>query len=51
MNDMSAELSSTLRTNQNERVAMYHGNALNIGLFGVFGANCSSGRAVTTGHH
>jgi len=28
-----------------DRVAMYNGNKLKIGLFG---ANCSSGRAVTT---
>ena len=45
MNYMSAEISSAALPTQRDRVAMNNGNALNIGLFG---ANCSSGRAVTT---
>jgi FMNH2-dependent dimethyl sulfone monooxygenase len=43
MNDAAAE-SSAPRLSMRERMAMYNGNALKIGLFG---ANCSSGRAVT----
>ena len=45
MNYMNTGRSSATRPTQRDRVAMYNGNALNIGLFG---ANCSSGRAVTT---
>ena len=40
MNDVAAGTSSAMR----DRMAMYNNNALKIGLFG---ANCSSGRAVT----
>src|SRR5579885_1952713 len=40
MNDASGPISNAMR----DRMAMYNRNALKIGLFG---ANCSSGRAVT----
>ena len=44
MNYMSAEIPPIQRTTQRNRIAMYNANALKIGLFG---ANCSSGRAAT----
>jgi alkanesulfonate monooxygenase SsuD/methylene tetrahydromethanopterin reductase-like flavin-dependent oxidoreductase (luciferase family) len=44
MNLLSTDLSTERRMALRERMAMGNGNALKIGLFG---ANCSSGRAVT----
>ncbi|HWP26618.1 MAG TPA: LLM class flavin-dependent oxidoreductase [Xanthobacteraceae bacterium] len=44
MNELHTGLPAERRTSLRERMAMGNGNALKIGLFG---ANCSSGRAVT----
>jgi alkanesulfonate monooxygenase SsuD/methylene tetrahydromethanopterin reductase-like flavin-dependent oxidoreductase (luciferase family) len=45
MDDITAKATSTPQISMRERMAMYSDNALKIGLFG---ANCSSGRCVTT---
>src|SRR5712691_10787168 len=44
MNDMSPIASTSDQARLGERMAMYTNNVLKIGLFG---SNCSSGRAVT----
>ena len=44
MNDMKVETSASSRDPMHDRMAMNNSNTLKIGLFG---ANCSSGRAVT----
>src|SRR5262249_60331123 len=45
MNDMTPIAAGSDQAKLGERMAMYTNNALKIGLFG---SNCSSGRAVTT---